>query len=69
VVTAMVAAHRKEIPMTKAKWKRKPTSGANDPKTKTHNSQRRTTARKGGQLKPATKPAAYQLSLPKIKSA
>jgi hypothetical protein len=55
--------------MTKAKWKRKPTSGANDPKTKTHNSQRRTTARKGGQLKPATKPAAYQLSLPKIKSA
>jgi hypothetical protein len=69
VVTAMVAAHRKEIPMTKAKGKRKPTSGANDPKTKTHNSQRRTTARKGGQLKPATKPAAYQLSLPKIKSA
>ena len=46
--------------MTKAKWKRKPTSGANDPKTKTHNSQRRTTARKGGQLKPATKPAANQ---------
>jgi Protein of unknown function (DUF3489) len=60
VVTAMVAVHRKEIPMTKAKAKRKPTSRANDSKTKTHNSQRQTTARKAGQLKLATKPAANQ---------
>jgi hypothetical protein len=60
MVTAMVAAHRKEIPMTKATAKRKPTSRANDSKTKTHSSQRQPTARKAGQLKPATKPATHQ---------
>ena len=46
--------------MTKAKSKRKPASRANDSKTKTRNSVKRTTARKVGQLKPVTKPAAHQ---------
>ena len=46
--------------MTKAKSKRKPASRANDSKTKTRNSVRRTTARKAGQLKPVTEPAAHQ---------
>ena len=46
--------------MTKAKSKRKPASRANDSKTKTRNSVRRTTARKTGQLKPATEPATHQ---------
>ena len=46
--------------MTKAKSKRKPASRANDSKTKTRNSVRRTTARKAGQLKPATEPATHQ---------
>ena len=46
--------------MTKAKSKRKPASRANDSKTKTRNSVRRTTARKAVQLKPVTKPAAHQ---------
>ena len=39
--------------MTRAKSKRKPTSSSNDSKTKTHNSERQTTARKAEQLKPA----------------
>ena len=46
--------------MTKAKSKRKPASRTNDGTTKTRNSVKRTTARKAGQLKPATKPAAHQ---------
>jgi Protein of unknown function (DUF3489) len=50
VVAAMVAAQLKEIPMTKAKSKRKPISRANDSKTK----------RKVVHLKPITKPAAHQ---------
>jgi hypothetical protein len=56
----MVAAQPKEIPMTKAKFKRKPASRANDSKTKVLNSVRRTTARKAGQLKSVTEPAAHQ---------
>jgi hypothetical protein len=60
VVAAMVAAQPKEIPMTKAKSKRKPASPVNDSKTKTHNGVRRTTARKAGQLKSDAKPAAHQ---------
>ena len=39
--------------------KRKPASRRND-NSKTRNSVKRTTARKAGQLKPATKPAAHQ---------
>ena len=46
--------------MTKAKSKRKTASRANDSKTKTRNSVKRTTARKAVQLKPVTKPAAHQ---------
>ena len=46
--------------MTKAKSKRKPASRVNDSKTKTRNSVKRTTARKAGQLKSVTKPAAHQ---------
>ncbi len=46
--------------MTKTKSKRKSASRANDSKTKTRNSVRRTTARKAVQLKPVTKPAAHQ---------
>ena len=45
--------------MTKAKSKRKPAPRTND-NSKTRNSVKRTTARKAGQLKPATKPAAHQ---------
>jgi hypothetical protein len=56
----MVAAQPKEIPMTKAKSKRKPASRAHDSKIKTRNSVRRTTARKAVQLKPVTKLAAHQ---------
>jgi hypothetical protein len=48
----MVAAHRKEIPMTKAKAKRKPTSRASDSKAQSRNSLRRTSARKAAPLKP-----------------
>jgi hypothetical protein len=51
----MVAAQPKEIPMTKAKSKRKPAPRTNDSKTKTRNSVKRTTARKA---EPVTKPAA-----------
>jgi hypothetical protein len=54
VVTAIVAARLKEIPMTKAKAKRKPTSRANDSKTQSRNSVRRASARKAKPLKPVT---------------
>jgi hypothetical protein len=60
VLTAMVAAHRKEIPMTKAKAKRKPTSRANDSKTQSRNSVRRTSARNTAPLKPVTTAAHQQ---------
>jgi transglutaminase/protease-like cytokinesis protein 3 len=60
VVAAMVAAQPKEIPMTKAKSKRKPAPRTNDSKTKTRNSVKRTTARKAVQLKSVTEPAAQQ---------
>jgi Protein of unknown function (DUF3489) len=60
VVAAMGAAQPREIPMTKAKSKRKPASRANDSKTKARNCTRRTTAHKTVQLKPVTKPAAHQ---------
>src|SRR5262245_25765139 len=56
----MIAAQLKEIPMTKAKVKRKPTSRANDSKTQRRNSVRRTSARKTAPLKPVTKLAAHQ---------
>ena len=46
--------------MTKAKSKRTPASRANDSKTKTSNSVKRTTARKAAQLKSDAKPAAHQ---------
>ena len=46
--------------MTKAKPKRKPALRANDSKTKTRNSGRRTTARKALQLKSITKTATHQ---------
>jgi hypothetical protein len=59
VVAAMVAAQPKETPMTNAKPKRKPASRANDSKTKTRNSVKRTTARKAVQLKRVTT-AAHQ---------
>jgi hypothetical protein len=60
VVAAMVAAKPKEIPMTKAKSKRTAASRANDSKTKTSNSVKRTTARKAAQFKSDAKPAAHQ---------
>jgi hypothetical protein len=60
----MVTAQPKEIPMTKAESKRKPAARANDSKTKTRYSVKRTTARKTGQLKSVTKPAAHQPSRP-----
>ena len=44
VVAAMVAAQPKEIPMTKAKSKRKPAPRTNDSTTKTRNSVKRMTA-------------------------
>jgi len=62
VVAAMVAAQLKEIPMTKAKSKRKPASPLSDGKTKTRNSVRRTTAHKSEQLKPAIESATRQRS-------
>jgi uncharacterized protein DUF3489 len=60
VVAAMVAAQPKEIPMTKAKSKRKLAPRTNDSTTKIRNSVKRTTARKVGQLKSVTEPAAQQ---------
>jgi Protein of unknown function (DUF3489) len=56
----MVAAHRKEIPMTKAKAKRKPTSRANDSKTKSRNNVRPTSAHEAAPLKPVTTAAHQQ---------
>jgi hypothetical protein len=56
----MVAAHWKEIPMTKAKAKRKPTSRANDSKTQSRNSVRRTSARNAAPLAPVTTAAHQQ---------
>ena len=53
--------------MTKAKSKRKPASRTNNSKPKTRKSVRRTTARKTGQLEPATESATRQqprLALP-----
>jgi uncharacterized protein DUF3489 len=50
---AVIAAQPKEIPMTKAKSKRKPASRENNSKTKTRNSVKRTTPR-------VTKPAVHQ---------
>ena len=58
MVTATVAAQLREIPMTKAKSKRKSASRTNSSKIKIRNSVTRTTARKAGQLKSVTKPAA-----------
>ena len=46
--------------MTKAKSKRTAASRANDSKTKTSNSVKRTTARKPAQFKSDAKPAAHQ---------
>jgi hypothetical protein len=56
----MVAAQLKEIPMTKAKSKRKPASHPNDRKTKTHNSVRHTSARNAVHPKSDTELAAPQ---------
>jgi hypothetical protein len=56
----MVAAHLKEIPMTKAKAKRKPTSRASESKTKSRNSIKRTSARNAAPLKPITTAAHRQ---------
>ena len=57
MVAAMVAAQPKEIPMAKAKSKRKPAPRTNDSTTKIRNSVKRMTARKVGQLKSVTEPA------------
>ena len=50
--------------MTKAKSRRKSASRANDSKATPGNGVKRTTARKAGQLKSITKPAAHQGPLP-----
>ena len=60
----MVAAQPKEIPMTKAKSRRKGASLATDSKTTAGNGVKRTTARKPGQLKSITKPAVHQRPRP-----
>jgi hypothetical protein len=60
VVAAMVAAQPKEIPMAKAKSKRKPAPRTNDSTTKTRSSVKRMNACKVGQLKSVTEPAAHQ---------
>ncbi len=59
VVAAMIAAQPKEIPMTKAKSKRKPAPRTNST-TKIRNSVKQMTARKAAQLKSDAKPAAHQ---------
>jgi hypothetical protein len=56
----MVAVQPKEIPMTKAKSKRKPAPRTNESTTKTRSSVKRMTAGKVGQLKSVTEPAARQ---------
>jgi Protein of unknown function (DUF3489) len=53
-----------EIPMTKAKSRRKCASRENDSKTTTANGVKRTTARKAIQLKSITKPPAHQRPRP-----
>jgi hypothetical protein len=60
VVAAMVAAQPKEIPMTKAKSKRKPASRTNNSRTKTRNSVKRTAAPTAVQLKSVSEPATQQ---------
>ena len=60
----MVAAQLKEIPMTKATAKRKPTSRADDSKTRSRNDVRRTSARNTAPLKPTT--AAHQQPRPAV---
>jgi Protein of unknown function (DUF3489) len=67
-MVAMVADQPKEIPMTKAKSKRKPASRTNDSKIKTPNSGIRTAARKAVQLKSIVKPAAHQRPRPESQS-
>src|SRR5215475_10215759 len=56
----MVAVHWKEIPMTKATAKRKSALRANDSKTQSRNSVRRTSARKATPPKPVTVAAHRQ---------
>jgi hypothetical protein len=51
----MVAAQLKEIPMSKAKSKRKPASRANDSKTKTRNRVRQTTCHKAVHSQPTAR--------------
>jgi hypothetical protein len=58
VVAAMDAAEPKEIPMPKAKSKRKTTSRSNSSRTTGRNSAAQTTARKTAKLKPGTHFAA-----------
>src|SRR6476646_8576032 len=60
----MVAAQLNEIPMTKATAKRKPTSRADDSKTRSRNDVRRTSARNTAPLKPTT--AAHQQPRPAV---
>ena len=60
MVAAMVAAQPKEIPMTKAKSKRKLAPRTNDSTTKIRNNVKQMTARKVGQLKSVTEPATQQ---------
>jgi len=55
VVAAMVAAQLKEIPMTKAKSKRKPASRTKNSKTKIRNSVRQTTTHKAVQSQPTAR--------------
>ncbi len=64
MVTAMVAAQPKEIPMTKTNSKRNPASRANDRKTKTSNTGTRRTAHKAVRLNPVPKPAVQQRPRP-----
>jgi Protein of unknown function (DUF3489) len=56
----MVAAQSKEIPMTKAKVKRKSVLRANDSRTQSRNSAKRTSARNAAPLKPVTVAAHQQ---------
>jgi hypothetical protein len=58
VVAAEHAVKPKEIPMPKAKSKRKTTSHSNGKKTVGRNSEAHTTARKAAKLKPTTQSAA-----------
>jgi hypothetical protein len=60
VVAAMVAAQPKEIPMTKAKSKRKLALRTNDSTTETRSNVKQMTARKVRKPKSVTEPAAHQ---------